>query len=345
MSILTRYVARAFLSNLVLTLLALLALVQVANFFSRIEQVFSNWDALLRFLDEALRGTPFIIETMLPIVVLLGAMFTLVGLSRTSELTAMKTSGVGPLRLLIPFILVLVPASGLAYLNQNYLYAWLNPAGSEGQPERHLWRRLNDSLFYFETIDREQRTMTNMRTFQFNEGPYRLAQAERIRKLSRVPGGWHLQDVTRREIAGVQPEVNHLPELELKLDALPQILRAQIADPRHMPFWRLYQEIQRIQKEGGRIAIYILEWYKKVASILALGVMCLLGIALAQSSPRRGRVGLETSMTVLLGMIFWLFSEIAFVLGKGELIPALVSVWGPTLFFLGLASVSYQRKF
>ena len=345
MSIFTRYVARAFLSNLVLTLLALLALVQVANFFSRIEQVFTDWDALLRFLDEALRGTPFIIETMFPIVVLLGAMFTLVGLSRTSELTAMKISGVGPVRLLIPFIIVLVPVAGLAYFNQNYLYAWLNPVGPEGQPDQHLWRRLNDTLFYFQAIDREQRTLTNVRTFQFNAGPYRLAQVERIGKGSRVAGGWRLQDVTRRDIAGVQPDVNHLPELELKADALPQVFRARIADPRHMPFWQLYQEIQRIQKEGGRIAIYILEWYQKPAAMFGFGVMGLLGIALAQSSPRRGRVGLETSMTILLGVIFWLSNEIAFLLGKGELIPALVSVWAPSLFFLGLASLSYRRRF
>jgi len=345
MSILTRYVARAFLANLVLTLLALLALVQVANFFSRIEQVFSDWAALLRFLDEAMRGTPFIIETMLPIVALLGAMFTLVGLSRSSELTAMKTSGVGPVRLLIPFIVVLIPVAGLAYLNQNYLYAWLNPTGPEGQPDRHLWRRLNDTLFYFETIDREQQTLTHVHIFQFNEGPHRLAQVERIGKGEHDARGWRLEDVTRRDIAGVQPEVEHLPELERKADALPHVFRSQIADPRHMPFWRLYQEIQRIQKEGGRIAIYILEWYRKLAAMFGLGVMGLLGIALAQSSPRRGRVGLETSMTILLGMIFWLSNEITFLLGKGEQIPALVSVWGPSLFFLALAVLSYRRRF
>jgi LPS export ABC transporter permease LptG len=345
MSILTRYVAWAFLRNLALTLLALLALVQVANFFARIEEVFSGWSALLRFLDGALRGTPFIIETVLPIVVLLGALFTLVGLSRGSELTAMKTSGTGPLRLLTPFVIVLVPVAALGYLNQNYLHAWLNPAGLEEQTDRHVWRRLNDTLFYFQAIDRDRHTLTNARTFQFNEGPFRLARVERIGRGSRETAGWRMEDVTRRDLAGVQPEVQHISQLEQKADTLPQIFRAQIADPRHMPFWRLYQEIQRIQKEGGRVAIYILEWYQKPAAMFALGVMGLLGVALAQSSPRRGRAGLESGLTILLGVMFWLSSEIAFLLGKGDLIPVLVSVWGPSLFFFGLASILYQRMF
>jgi len=345
MSILTRYVARAFLRNFLLTLLAFLALVQAANFFSQIEKVFSDWDTLLAFLEEALRGTPLIVETMLPMVVLLAAMFTQVGLSRTSELTAMKTSGVGPFRLLTPFALVLVPIAAFGYVNQNYLYAWLNPAGLEGQPGDHLWRRLNEDLFYFQAIDRDERTIAGARVFRFEPNPFRLRRLERIEEGYLYSQGWRLKGVTQRDIAGIQPQVEHLPETEVKPDALPQVFRAQIADPRHMPFWRLYQEIERIQLEGGRIAIYILEWYQKPAAIVSLWVMGLLGVAMAQSSPRRGRVGLETSVTVLLGVMFWLTSEISFLLGKGELVPVWISVWGPALLFLSLALVMYRRLY
>jgi lipopolysaccharide export system permease protein len=107
----------------------------------------------------------------------------------------------------------------------------------------------------------------------------------------------------------------------------------------------LYREIRRLEKEGARIANYILEWYQKPAAIFALVVMTLLGISLVQSAPRRGRAGLETAMTVLLGVLFWLSSEISFLLGKGEMIPALLAVWGPNLTFLGLAAGVYRRTF
>jgi len=54
MSILTRYIARTFLRNLIFTGFTLVSLVLVATFFGRIETVFSSWASLRQFLEEAI---------------------------------------------------------------------------------------------------------------------------------------------------------------------------------------------------------------------------------------------------------------------------------------------------
>ena len=349
MSILTRYIARTFLRNLIYTGITLVSLVLVANFFGRIETVFSSWASLRQFLEEALRSLPFVVEQMQPIMVLLAAMFTFSALGRNSELMAMKVAGGGPWRLLRPFLLVLVPVAALAYLNQNYLHAALNPPGSEGpagEPERQTWRRIGSVVYYFDKIDRSGQALTNVRTFRVEGDPFRITEYDRIHSVSRTPQGWRLRGLAeRRLLPDERFEEALLPRRELPRQDFPNVFRPTILDPRHMPLNRLYQEILRLQSEGQRVAVYLLEWYQKPAAIFALGVMALIGIALVQSSPRRGRVGLEASMTILLGVMFWLVTEIAFLLGKGELISPALAVWAPNAFFLVVGLILYRRMF
>ena len=348
MTILSRYIAVSFLRNLLYTGVSLVALVLVANFFGRIERVFSSWDALLDFIDSSARSIPAIVEQMQPITVLLAAMFTFSGLSRSAELMAMKVAGSGPWRLLRPFLLVLVPVAALAYVNQNYIHAAVNPLGSDSsdEPQRSFWRRIGDVVYYFDRLERGTQTVRDARTFRFQEGPYRISQYDRIASVTREPEGWRFTGLTRRRLLPDERfDVRSHPQLEARREEFPNVFRPTILDPRHMPSGKLYQEIGRLENEGQRVAIYLMEWYQKPAAMFALGVMALLGIALVQSSPRRGRMGLEASMTILLGVMFWLASEISFLLGKGELLPPFAAAWAPNGLFLIFGLILYQRMF
>ena len=122
MNLLTRYIAFGFLKYWVLTLLALLMLVLLANFVAAWDRVLSDWQAVLGFLESTGRAVPGVVETLLPLTVLLAAMFTFSGYARSSELTAMKLAGMGQFRLIWPMLLVLIPVGAGAYYNQNYLF-------------------------------------------------------------------------------------------------------------------------------------------------------------------------------------------------------------------------------
>ena len=348
MSILTRYIAATFLKHLMFTGIALVALVLVANLFGRLERVFASWEALRLFAETSLRGVPGVIEQMQPMMVLLSAMFTFSGLSRNAELTAMKVAGAGPWRLLRPFTLVLIPVIVLAYVNQNYLVAWANPdgPGSAKEPQTQVWRRIGETLFYFDRLVRSQQQVTGVRTFRFESGSYRLVEYDRIESATRSAESWRLNQLTRRSRT---PEgwfhSETLAKSEVPRQEFPNVFRPTILDPRHMPFLQLHQEIGRLRTEGHRVAVYLLEWYQKPAALFALAVMALLGMALVQSSPRRGRVGLEASMTILLGVLFWLTAEIFFLLGKGEVIPPIAATWLAHGAFGLVGLVLYRRMF
>lgn len=348
MSILTRYIAATFLKHLIYTGIALVALVLVANLFSRLERVFASWEALRDFTEASLRSIPGVIEQMQPMMVLLASMFTFSGFSRNAELTAMKVAGAGPWRLLRPFILVLLPVLVLAYLNQNYVVSWANPGGTDPakEPQSQVWRRLGETIYYFDRLDRENQKVTGVRVFRFGANPFQIESYDRIESAARKSEVWRLSEVTHRVRA---PEgwftSGMLARAEMPREDFPNVFRPTIADPRHMPFWRLHQEIGRLRAEGHRVAVYLLEWYQKPAAMFALAVMAILGMALVQSSPRRGRVGLEASLTILLGVVFWLLGEISFLLGKGELLPPEAATWTPPLVFGLFGLILYHRMF
>ena len=105
MSILARYVARDFLKYLFSCLMAMVLLLLVANLFGNIESVFSSWRKFVEFTESMARAIPTIFELVLPMSVLLATVITFSGFSRSSELVAMKSTGMGLIRLTIPVLI------------------------------------------------------------------------------------------------------------------------------------------------------------------------------------------------------------------------------------------------
>ncbi len=348
MNILTRYLAATFLRYLVSTLFVLISLVLLANLFASIEEVLSGWRELLAFLERMARSIPGVVEMLLPMAVLIAAMFTFIGFARNSELIAMKTAGSGPWRLTAPLLVVLVPVAVAGYYNQNYLYAQLNPPGRENQQAaqaRHQWRSVADGVVYFDRVDRRRRIVFGVRGFRWGGTPFRIQEIQQIRRGRPTAEGWRLSGITVRRQSGGQWTLERESAREVSDTEVPGVFEPADFDPRHVPFWELYQEFRRREMNGERVAVYKLEWYQKPAALFALVVMALLGVALVQSSPRRGRLGLETSITLLMGVMFWLAMQIFFMLGKGEFVPPIAAAWMPNLIFLGIGYVLYRRSF
>src|SRR5689334_11482001 len=126
MTILFRYVAKDFFRYWIGVLTALITLIVIAALLGNIDEAFSSWESFLEFYNKTVKTLPGLIEILLPMTVLLATVMTFSAFSRTSELVAMKASGMGLFRLMLPLFFVLLFVSTFAYLNQNYLYRYLH---------------------------------------------------------------------------------------------------------------------------------------------------------------------------------------------------------------------------
>ncbi len=348
MSILARYIAKDFFWYWVACLVSVLLLIIVAALLGDIDEAFKSWQKFVRFWHETVKSLPNIVEILLPVTVLLATMFTFAGYSRSSELVAMKTAGMGRTRLMLPLVAVVVMVSALAYVNQNYLYRWLNDTEeARALKEQHQWRSLNNAIVYLGRIDSAANRVTNATLFSWQDSPFHFTE------VNSLPGGgrsaeqrWDFQDVMAREKQADSWKVTRVPVKEYQGAEFPDVFRPLELDAHHLPLLDLYQEIrQRESQASPQVEVYTLEWYRKLGILTAPAVMVLIGTPLSLFHFRRGRASAEVMVILVVGLVFMIGSEIFFILGKGGFLPALLSATGMNGVFalLGLGLLSFSR--
>jgi LPS export ABC transporter permease LptF len=120
--LLDEYVMREFGQNFVIVLLSFSVIFVIFTFFDLIGDIIRNKTAVVTVGDYLLNLLPFILDRVVPICSLVAALLTFGALSRTSELTAMKATGISIYRIIAPIlVLTLLIAGGLFAFDELYL--------------------------------------------------------------------------------------------------------------------------------------------------------------------------------------------------------------------------------
>ncbi len=339
MTILFRYVARDFFRNWLGTLAALVTLIVIAALFGNIDEAFSSWEAFLEFLNKTVKTLPGLVESLLPMTVLLATVLTFSAFSRTSELVAMKASGMGLFRLMLPLFTVLLLVSALAYLNQNYLYRHLHEDDeANARYSIHQWRLLGSAIIYLDSADLRDKSLSGVQAFIWRDGPFELTQ------VNSLPSGrrddqerWEFSDTIEREHGPGGWSMRQDARKELAPNDFPDVFKPADLDAHHTPFLDLYQEIKQRESQGQRVQVFWMEAFQKIAAVAAPFVMVLIGTPLSQFHFRRARAAGELVITLLTGLVFMVGTQILYILGKGGFVGPAPAAWSINGVFLLLA--------
>ena len=343
MKILSQYVVKDFLKNLVYCLFALVGLMVVGNLFGNLDNIFSSWHAFLLFLKSTAKSLPKMFEILLHFSVLLATVLTFNRLSRSSELVAMKAAGLGMVQFVAPLLIVLIPISAFSYYNQNYLHPKLNSVTDVQKELFYTWTARGNQLYFFNRIYPNTQTIRHGYQFLWNESPLRLTQVFSFRTGKFQNEKWNLRRITKQEKIGDHWNFSKTPRGERTEQDFPNILQATNIDAHHTPFLELYGVIRQYEKQDEEVVIFLLEWYQKTAALFAPFLMVLVGAPLAQFNIRRGKVSGELMITILLGVIFWIGNEIFLIFGKSGTIPPYAAAWGANLLFLAVGIMLIRR--
>ncbi len=118
------YVLREFSTNLGLVLSTFAVLFVIFTFFELIGDIIRNRTPLVTVGDYLLNLLPYILYNTTPLCVLVAVLITFGALNRSSELTAMKATGISLYRVVIPvLVLCAAIAAGLFAFDEFYLPA------------------------------------------------------------------------------------------------------------------------------------------------------------------------------------------------------------------------------
>ena len=322
---------------------------------------FNLTDMLSRLLDRGLTMREIVISyvyaipeyafLVMPAAVLLATVFTVVGMSRHSELTAAKAGGQSFHRLMRPLFVASALAAVLAF-GVGELAPWAT--GRQLEIQKAKQARPTRSRFNF-VYSGDAGWVYTVRSLDVASRQLKQIMFERQGTGLDYPGLiltadsatyddslklWRLRTGASRVIAGPGQQAT-FSFRSMRLRALrqsPADLLAESKGPDEMRFAELGRYIDALKRSGNDANKLIVEQALKLALPATCLIIALFGAPLAVTTPRAGPAG-GVAISLAIALIFLLLTQLTKAIGAGGVINPLVAAWFPNVIFLFAALV------
>lgn len=341
---------------LIAVLFVLLAFLALFSFFDLVDELptlgrASPLDptrvyALPQALAYVALQLPTRIYELLPIAVLIGSVFVLVRLAQSSEFTILRTSGLGPgraLRTLLGlgagFVLLtfaigdyVAPAAGKT---GQLLKAHYQGRTTLGRTGAWLKERSEDSQFSVNVgALGADGALQEVRIFEFgDDGRLRSTLKAATGQIassggSGTGGHWQLQQVQRQQFdtRGGQANVQRqtLAQWDWPTGLSSEMVSVALLKPERMATLDLFRYVRHLEANGQNAQRYEIEFWRKLFYPLSCLVMVVLALPFAYLHFRSGGVAGYVFLGVMLGISFFLLSNVFGYIGN-------LRAWAPWL--------------
>jgi LPS export ABC transporter permease LptG/LPS export ABC transporter permease LptF len=349
------YVMREYATNFAIVLCSFSTLFLIFTFFELIGPIFKNRTPLITVGEYLVTLIPYILYNITPLCALVAVLVTFGSLSRTSELTAMKSSGISLYRIITPVLVVTILISaGLFAFDELYLPAANRrqeallsiikdkPTQTFSRPDRQwISGQTNNAgepsrIFYYQYFNAEKDTFANLTVFEFDPASFTLqrrifaATAQWDPKVNNwvFDNGWQ-RTFSGETIASYQPfTVATFPEIREQ----PIYFKKEYIPSQEMSYTELSRYITDLKQSGFDTKRLSVQLNKKIAYPLITLVMAILAIPFALSMGKKGSLtGIATAIG--LAITYWVVALIFESLGNVNTLPAVLAAWTPDLLF------------
>jgi LPS export ABC transporter permease LptF/LPS export ABC transporter permease LptG len=353
--LLDEYVMRAYATNFFLSLGAFALLFIVFTFFELIGDIVHNHTALVTVGDYLLNLIPYIVSTVTPLCSLLAVLITFSSLNRSSELTAMKATGISLYRVVAPIVvLAAILSAALFAFNESYLpdanrrqealraeikgkpaQTFLLPGrqfisgqtGAAGSPAR---------IFYYQAFDPDRDLFASLTVFEFDPQSFTLQRRIFAKTVRWDPtanqwafdNGWQ-RTFANQTVASYQPfTLASFPEIHEQ----PTYFIKEEKQSQEMTYGELSNYIADLSQSGFDTIRLRVQLDRKLADPAITLVMAILAVPFALFMSKRGSLaGIATAIAVAIS--YWVVDGIFSSLGDINTLPPLLAAWTPDLLF------------
>ncbi len=347
--ILSRYIARRFLRMVFIVFVIFLWLMMLIDMLDQMRRFAKDGITVGQAAVLSALRVPESLYTILPLIVILGAVALFLGLARSSELVVVRAAGRSGLRFLVAPVVtaLLLGLFAVAVLNpmvagtsQRYEAMagrlkhsgedvlsisreglWLRQGTGAGQMVIHAERSNPDGTRLFDvtflTFDESGRPATRI------EAPE--AQLGR--------GHWQLVRAKQWNLTLANPEAAARPEDSIRLpsDLTRDRIRASFGAPSAIPIWKLPEYIAGLERAGFSARQHRIWMQMELALPFMLASMVLVAAGFTMRHTRFGGTGRMVLYALLAGFGLFFLRSFAQVLGENGQIPILLAAWSPPL--------------
>lgn len=359
-SILDRYLVKKFLAVLTFALIAMVSIFVAVNYVENADKFIDRKVPTDIIISYYLNFIPNIITLTLPVDILLASLFSIGGLARFNELTAIKASGVSLYRLIFP---VWICAAGVSLLN-----FWIseNIVPAANQKKTDLWQthveRVNinrramgrDIAMYdpsgvkvfIDKFDKNRLVASNISIQKF----FGTQLIERMDALEAswdsAKSSWTLKNVSVRIFDQGHEKVERLTALvkdDLFFD--PEDILRRESSPEEMNFQEMSAFITKLRRSGARTERWEVDYYLKFSYPLTCFIMVLFGAPLA-ASRRKSGAGMNIFLTLVICFSYWILIQMGRWMGYSQSLTPIQAAWlGNAVFgFLSILILSRMKS-
>lgn len=350
MNRLDRYIITSVLALTGIVALGLTTIYTLVVFVSDVAETGKGSYGVRQALGYSLLMAPSSLYILMPIIALLGTLLGIGALARSSELTAMRASGVSMTRIGAATLVAgaLLGALGFA------LGDWLGPAGEraandlrstargdDGGNERVLWLRDTGNVLQIRRLLAEDhgQDLTVYRT-----GPDgRLVQASSVEDARYVNGQWLLSGVERTEFGDDGTRVVKINEELIASGITPNVLRLFILEADSLSVRGLVRLVAYMDENHLDATKYRIWLWRKLVEPLTVMAMMLFAVPFVIGTLRDAGAGQRLLAGVLVGIVFYVLNKVSVSLGDLYQWPAPIAAGLPTA-ALGLIALVRLRR-
>jgi LPS export ABC transporter permease LptG/LPS export ABC transporter permease LptF len=356
--ILDEYVLKSFLGNFALVLFSFVTLLLLFTFFELLGDIIRNRTPLVTVGAYLLNLMPSMIYVSTPLGVLIAVLGTFGLLNRSSELTAMKATGISLYRVITPVLVIsAVLAIGLFAFDDLYLplanrrqealrmtikgkppqtylrpdRKWIFGEQHPGQPGR---------IYYYRFFDADRDQFADMTVFEFDPDTFLLTRRIFARNVVWQPqlNQWLFENGWERTFSGDEVKtfnnfaVSTFPELVEE----PGYFKKELRQSQEMNFAELERYIQDLQQGGFDVVRLRVALFHKFAYPAIALVMAVLAVPFALSMGKRGSLtGIATAIGIAI--VYWVIANLFEAMGNASMLPPALAAWSPDILF-GMAA-------
>jgi len=352
LTLLANYLMRAILTSTLLVMLVLLALAGLFEFIGQLETTQGSFGIPEALLFAVLR-LPQLAFEMFPIAALIGALLGLGALANNSELVVMRTAGlsVGKLAGMVSLsglVLMVMMALVGEYIGPplDYFARTMRDEARFGQEDRDFgnaaWVKDGPVILHLEKINAEFEFGT-LYVFRFNDDNTLGAIARAENSGIDDSDKWVLENVkeTRFQNDSVQVVESSVAVESFELDA--DMLGITLVKPVSLSARGLITYITYLNKNDLDAQRYETELWSRIARTVTVVIMPVLALAFVFGSLRSAGSGGRLMIGVLIGLAYFLASEMLANSGQVfRLNPAIIT-WLPSVALVGITTFALTR--
>jgi len=355
---LDRYILRQFIVTAFFAIVAFMVVFLAVDMMENLDDFLDNQATMKIIVTYYLYFIPEIIKLLIPVGMLMSALFTTGRLSTYNELTAMKSSGISLYRLMMPLLVF----SFIVSLGSVYFNGWVVPSANKHKfaISRSYFKKgiqyisknniyIQDSpttiisLGQYDDVS-DVATQVSMQEFDPADATSLVARYDAQTMMwDPTTKSWALYSGTAREFTQGKETISKFASKQLTtLVFTPEDIKKKQQLPDEMDYTSLRKFIDNQKRAGQDVAKLEVDFYGKIAFPFASFIVVLFGVPFS-SVKRRGGLGVEFGIAVGICFFYMIFLKVSQAFGyNGDLHPMLTA-WLANIIFLVLGIYNLLR--